>query len=97
MIHNNQNFSRKLDIYYTANRLRDRSIVFSSIKPKSDDQLFVDLYNCTSCRRQIVSILICKTGRTILGSQIVQNQQRISCQLLAQLKILWICLVLLCL
>ena len=73
MIHNNQSFSWKLHIYYTANRIRDRSIVVSSIKPKSDDQFFVDLYFCTSWRCQIVSILICKTGRTISGSQFVQN------------------------
>ena len=52
MIHNNQSFSRKLNVYYTANRIWDRSI-FSSIKPKSDDQFFLDLYFCTSCELQI--------------------------------------------
>ena len=55
-----------------SNRIQDKSIV-SSIQPKSDDQFFVDLYFCTSYKRQIVSILICKTGRTISGSQLVQN------------------------
>ena len=30
---------------------------------------------CTSCKPQNVFVLICRAGRTILGSQLVQNTQ----------------------
>ena len=48
----------------TGKRIQQRAIV-SSIKPKIDDQFFVDLQFCTICVQEI------RTFRT--GSQLVQN------------------------
>ena len=58
----------------TAKRIRGRSMaIVSSIKSKFDDQLFAIYVFCTSFKPEIVFVLICRAGRTILGSQFVQN------------------------
>ena len=59
----------------TAKRIRDGSIV-SSIKPNFDDRFVADFstFFCLSCESEIVFVFICRTGRTISGSQLVQNK-----------------------
>ena len=59
-------------LHLTAKRIQDRFIV-SSIKPKFDDRFLVDLRILYKLRTWNCLVLICTTGRTISGLQLVQN------------------------